>query len=45
MLRVGVPEELAKVLLYEFDQRADESGAMAVRSCAVPRADEREDGV
>ncbi|MEU2436632.1 PEP/pyruvate-binding domain-containing protein [Streptomyces rubradiris] len=44
VLKAGVPDELAKVLLYEFDQLADESGTVAVRSCAVPRPDEGEEG-
>lgn len=44
VLRAGVPEELVKPLLDAFDRLAGDSGAVAVRSCAVPLAGDGEDG-
>lgn len=40
----GVPDDLAKALLDVFDRLADDSGTVAVRSCAVPSAARGEGG-
>ncbi|MEU7580360.1 PEP/pyruvate-binding domain-containing protein [Streptomyces sp. NPDC041068] len=44
VLRAGAPEGLAAELLREFDRLAGETGTVAVRSCAVPAADDEEGG-
>jgi pyruvate,water dikinase len=44
VLRAGVPEEFTETLFNHFDRMAGGSGFVAVRSCAVPLAEDGEHG-
>ncbi|MEV5977703.1 PEP/pyruvate-binding domain-containing protein [Streptomyces sp. NPDC052114] len=44
VLRAGVPDDVAAALLAAFDRLAGDAGTVAVRSCAVPTADDAEGG-